>query len=172
MPDRLTYSASCMDYWYNSNVNTTLLGIETKIASKKMNAAIFNGIAYDTKSGASMIVDLKLGHNYDKNAIVGQNLRIRNNFGDGSISTQFRYSPCTVNVPVAENTSVYLNPHAVAKYNFTSKNWDAGAGAFLGVTQKFKNNLSISLEGQRYNIQNPSENRGNWGVNVILSKTL
>lgn len=172
MPDGLSYGASCSNYWYNNNVNTTLMGFDTKLASKRISAGIFNGFAYDTKSGGAMVVDLKMSHNYDKNAFVGQNLRIRNNLADGSISTQFRYSPCTVNIPVADNTSVYLNPHAVAKYSYTSKKWDTGVGAFLGVSHKFKNDLSLSLEGQRYNIQDFDNNKGNWGVNVIVSKSL
>lgn len=172
MPAGFNYSASCSNYWYNNNVNTTLLGLETKLSSKNLSAGIMSGMAYDTKSGASMVVDLKFANNYDKKAIVGQNLRIRNNFADGSVSTQFRYSPCTVNVPVTENTSVYLNPHAVAKYNYTSKKWDTGAGAFLGVTYKFKKDLGLSIEGQRYNIQDFDKNKGNWGVNVIVSKSL
>lgn len=170
MPDGIGYSASCSNYWYNNGVNTTLIGFESKLSSNRLSAAIFNGIALDTKSGGAMVIDLKAGYNYDKNGIVGQNLRIRNNFSEGAVSTQFRYSPCTVNVPVAENTTVYLNPHGVAKYNYTNKEWDTSVGAFLGVTQNFKKGVSVSLEGQRYNIQEPHENDGNWGVNFIISK--
>lgn len=172
MSDGYSLNASCSNYWYNNGVNTTLIGFENKFTlDKKFNAALFSGVALDTKSGGSMVIDLKASHNYDNKGIIGQNLRIRNNFGDGAVTTQFRYSPCTVSVPVAENTKVYLNPHGVAKYNYTTKKWDTGAGAFLGVTQNFKNGLSVSLEGQRYNIQNPKENDGNWGINFILSKT-
>lgn len=170
MPDGISINASCSNYWYNNGVNTTVIGLESKFPAGRFSAGIFNGISLDTKSGGAMVIDLKAAHSYDKNGIVGQNLRIRNNFAEGAITTQFRYSPCTVNIPVAEKTSVYLNPHGVAKYNYTDKKWDTGAGAFLGVTQNFKNGLSVSLEGQRYNIQDFKENDGNWGVNFIISK--
>lgn len=171
MPDGIKYSVSCNDYLYNNATNTVLIGLDSKLTAGKFSAGVFNGVSLDSKSGAAMVVDLKAAYNYDKSGIVGQNLRLRNNLADGSISTQIRYSPCSVNVPVSKNTSIYMNPHGVAKYNYTTKKWDTGIGAFLGVTQKFKKGLSVSLEGQRYNIQNFKDNDGNWSANLILTKS-
>lgn len=167
----IKHGVSCSDYYYNNNTNTLLIGFDSKLQKDKFSFGVFNGVALDNKKGGSLVLDLKASYNYDKNGFWGQNLRVRNNLGEGAVSTQFRYSPCTVNIPLSNNTSVYLNPHAVAKYNFTDNKWDTSFGAFLGVTQKFKNGLSVSVEAQRYNIQTPKVANGNWGANLIISKS-
>ena len=66
-----------------------------------------------------------------------------------------------------------MNPHYVGTYNYQDNKWTNSAGAFLGVTQKFNDDLSVSAEIQRYNLQNLSDNSGkNWSGNMILSVRL
>ena len=77
MSDGYSLNASCSNYWYNNGVNTTLIGFENKFTlDKKFNAAIFSGVALDTKSGGSMVIDLKASHNYDNKGIIGHEPRI------------------------------------------------------------------------------------------------
>ena len=116
------------------------------------------------------VLDFKGTLNYDKNGIFNQNLRVRNTVGIKSCTTQIRYSPLSVNIPAGKNTSLYANPHYVGKYNYKTDKWTNSAGVFAGVTQKISTKTSLSLEVQRYNLQDIKDNSGkNWGVNAIIS---
>ena len=128
------------------------------------------GIGTDFESPSYGVIDLKESNPYKKGSIFGQNLRIRTKYDDKFLSTQVRISPCTVSVPLNDKTSAYVNPHYVGKYDYQKKTWENGAGIFAGVTRKLNNNVSVSFEGQRYNLQDIDDfGGGNWSVNAILS---
>lgn len=172
MPVRGTeLNASVSTYQGIDGSNTTVAGIEDKILGTRGTASVFMGIGTDFDSYASYVVDFKGSYNYDKNGIIGQNLRVRNNIKTNKHSTtQVRYSPLTVNVPVGDKTSLYVNPHYSGTYDYKSDKWTNSAGVFAGVTQKLGSNTSISLEAQRYNLHDIKDNSSkNWSVNAIVT---
>lgn len=153
--------------------NTTIAGYEHKLSTQRGSAGAFVGFGTDFYKNADLVIDLKGAYNYDKNGIVNQNLRVRNKVGLNGSSTQIRYSPATVNVPIGKNTSAYINPHYSGKFDYKNNKWTNSAGVFAGITQKINDKTSISLEGQRYNLQDIKDNSAqNWSINAIISYKL
>jgi len=150
--------------------NYTLAGFEQKVKANGKSASAFIGGGTNFKSDdLDLVVDFKGSMNYDANGIVNQNIRLRTKFSENKQTFQVRYSPLTVNVPVGDKTTLYANPHYTGQISTNGK-WKHSAGIFAGATQKFGNNTSVSLEVQRYNLQNITDNRGaNWGINATLS---
>lgn len=149
--------------------NLSIGGIEQKAVFSNASVSTFLGIGTDFNSDADLIFDLKSSVNYDKNGKLNQNIRIRNTVGGDNTATQIRYSPLSINVPLGKKTSFYANPHYSGKYNYKNHEWTHSAGFFAGVTQKL-GKASLSLEGQRYNLQDIKDNSGkNWSINAILS---
>lgn len=150
--------------------NFTLTGLEEKFKGEKGYVSTFIGGATNFKDDAMLVLDLKGGRNYDGNGIFNQNLRVRTKLGKESESVQLRYSPLSVDYPVSKNTSLYLNPHYSGQMDFRNDKWKNSIGAFGGVTQKLNNKTSLSVEVQRYNLQDIKDNSGkNWSLNAILS---
>ncbi len=166
-------TTSLNTYQNLDGTNLTIGGVEEKAKSQRGSAAAFLGIGTDFNKEAMAVLDFKGTLNYDKNGIFNQNLRVRNTVGIKSCTTQIRYSPLSVNIPAGKNTSLYANPHYVGKYNYKTDKWTNSAGVFAGVTQKISPKTSLSLEVQRYNLQDIKDNSGkNWGVNAIISWNL
>lgn len=92
--------------------------------------------------------------------------RLRNSLSTKGNVSQLRLSP-GYKTDVSENTSVYVNPYAAAKYDTKSGKITTDIGAFAGVTQKLTPKISISGEVQKYNGLNGGAE--NWGINAILS---
>lgn len=150
--------------------NFTLAGYENKLQGQRGYVSAFIGAGTNFKNDIMGVVDLKGGGNYDKRGIVSHNLRVRTKLGKESESVQIRFSPLTVNVPVAKNTSLYLNPHYSGQMDFRKDKWSNSIGAFAGVNQQLNKSTTLSLEAQRYNLQDIKDNSGkNWSINAILS---
>lgn len=166
----VTVSASSFQGFDGSN--TTIAGFEGKLKGNGYYVSGFSGVSTDFKSTRiTGVFDVKAEMNYDKKGITKQNLRIRNKFNNDTPSLQVRYSPLSVNIPVAKNTNLYVNPHYCGQINTDTNKWKHSAGIFVGATQKF-GKTSISLEAQRYNLQNLKDNGAkNWSANVIVSYT-
>lgn len=163
----IKYNASLNSFQSLDGNNLTIGGVEQKFAVKKGTVSTFLGVGTDFKENTNLVFDLKGGMNYNKT--LNQNLRIRNNINGDNTTTQIRYSPISVNVPIGENTSFYANPHYSGKYNYKNKEWTHSAGVFAGITKKF-GMTSLSIEAQRYNVQDIKNNSGeNWSFNAILS---
>ena len=168
MPEpSIKYNASLNSFQSMDGSNLTIGGIEQKFGLNKGSVSTFLGGGTDFNSDTDLIFDLKGSMNY--NEILNQNLRIRNTIGGDNTATQIRYSPVSVSVPLGKNTSFYANPHYSGKYNYKNNEWTHSAGFLAGVTQKI-GNASISLEGQRYNLQDIKDNSGkNWSINAIVN---
>ena len=163
-------SASLSTYQNFDGSNLTIGGLEEGAASKRGYAGAFIGVGTDFNSDAMLVIDLKGKMNYDDNGILNQNLRVRNTIGLNSSATQIRYSPLSVEVPLNKNFSFYANPHYSGKYDYRNDKWTNSAGIFAGFTQKIGKNTSVSIEAQRYNLQDINDNSGkNWGINAIVS---
>lgn len=171
MPWNTAQNFSISTYQYPDGSNYTHTGFGV---SFKGGLSTYVGIGTDFKSDCHGIIDLKESNPYAKGSLFSQNLRLRTKYDDKFLSTQIRFSPCTVNVPLEnKKTSLYLNPHYTGTYDYQKKEWKHAAGAFLGVTHKFNNDLSVSAEVQRYNLQDITDNSGkNWSGNVIMSVRL
>lgn len=170
MPDNIKGYFSTSSFQSADGSNFTTAGYDFKF---KYGLGTYLGLGTDFKSDCVGVLDFKESNSYKDGGIIGQNLRIRTKFDGDPLSTQIRFSPCTVNVPVGEKTSLYVNPHYVGTYDYQNKTWKNGAGIFGGVTQKINDDISVSLEGQRYNLQDIDDNNGgNWSINAILSVRL
>jgi len=164
-------SVSVGTYLYNkSDSNQFFAGMENKFKNDNLSFGIFTGVIGTSSGNPSALVDLKECYKYDDRGLFNQNIRVRNCFSEGCNSTQIRVSPITVTVPLGKTTSAYVNPHYTGKYNYNSGEWSQGAGVFAGVEQKI-GSTTVALEGQRYNIQDFNNHKGNWGVNLIVTKT-
>ncbi len=153
--------------------NLTIGGIEEKALNQKGSAGAFLGIGTNFKNEAMVVIDFKGSLNYDKKGLFNQNLRIRNTIGTKNTATQIRYSPITANLPINDKTSFYINPHYSGKYNYKTGEWKNSAGVFSGITRKINEKTSISIEAQRYNLQDIKDNSGkNWGINAIITCNL
>ncbi len=153
--------------------NFTLLGYENKINGKKAYISTFQGIGTNFKDDFMCIWDVKSGCNYNSKGLTNQNLRIRAKLGEKSSAIQIRYSPLSVDIPVNKNTNIYLNPHYSGQMDFRKHKWTNSIGAFAGISTKLNTKATLSLEAQRYNLQNIKQNNlENWGINAILSYKL
>lgn len=168
--DDITVKSTTSSYQSMDGSNFTTIGYDLKF---KSGVGVYTGLGTDFHSKPVGVIDLKECGRYGKDSILGQNLRVRTQFDSEFKSTQVRFSPCTVDVPVSENTSIYANPHYVGKYNYQDKTWTNAAGIFAGVSQKVSDNTTISLEVQRYNLQDIKDNSAkNWSINAIISVNL
>ena len=170
--DGLKGNTSISTYQNMDGTNLTIAGLEEKAVGNRGSAGVFLGIGTDFSKDAMAVLDFKGSYNYDKKGLFNQNLRVRNTVGLKSSATQIRYSPLSVNVPVSDNTILYANPHYVGKFNYKTDKWTNSAGIFVGATQKVSKNTSVSLEVQRYNLQDIKDNSDkNWGINAIITWT-
>ena len=150
--------------------NYTVVGLEEKLSSDSAYASVFLGGGTDFNKTVAGVFDIKYGINYDKKGISNQNLRIRTKFGKFSESVQIRYSPISLNIPISKNTNIYVNPHYSGQMDFKKDKWTNSIGTFAGISQKLNDKTTLSLEAQRYNLQDIKDNSGkNWGINAIIS---
>lgn len=169
-PLKTVGNVSISSYQSPNGPNFTVAGAEQKIKLNKGYVSTFVGAGTNFKNDAMFVVDLKGGYNYDKKGIFNQNLRIRNKMGENSESTQIRYSPISANIPVGDKTSIYINPHYSGQYDYKKDKWTNSVGAFAGVTYDINDKTKVSLEGQRYNLQDIKDNSGkNYSINAIVS---
>ena len=149
------------------NRTIAMYGVDIQAAK---NITVFAGGGADTNfSGyTGAVFDLKGNLQIDANHSL--QARIRTSHGAGKNTTQFRISP-GVQEHIGKNTTLYINPYYAYKLDYdNSAKSNHSIGIFGGVTQKIGDKTSISVEVQRYNLQNPTDNRGqNWSANVILS---
>ncbi len=134
------------------------------------NVRLFAGAGVDTNFNdyAGAVVDLK--GNLQINSNYSIQARVRTYLGNDRNATQFRLSP-GVCENVGKNTSVYINPYYAYRLDYDSpSDSNHTLGIFGGITQKINDKTSMSVEIQRYNLQNPKDNSGqNWSANIILS---
>ena len=157
-------------YQYCDGNNMSFAGAETRYSGDKGYIGVGGYVASDNLKNPYGLFDLKGKLNYDSKGIVEQNLRVRTAFDGDLKSTQIRYSPCTVNIPVSDDVSIYSNTHYSGKYNFNSGEWKHSAGNFTGVSWDIDKKNNLSVEGQRYNIQDFKNNSGdNWSVNLMYT---
>ena len=169
MPVNKTESCSVSTYQNLDGSNYTVTGIEEKFSTRRGYASGFLGFGTDFQNTYGGVFDIKGGLNYDDKGIANQNLRVRTKFGKGE-SIQIRYSPISLDIPVGKSTNLYMNPHYSGQMDFTTNKWTNSIGVFAGVTQKVNKNISVSLEGQRYKLQDIKDNSSaNWGINAIVS---
>ncbi|MBR6098423.1 hypothetical protein IKP85_01605 [bacterium] len=170
MPEPIKGYFSASTFQSADGSNFTTAGFDIKFPQ---GLSTYIGMGTDFTKDPFGVIDFKESNPYGKGSIVGHNVRIRTKYDDKFLSTQVRVSPCTINVPVGKNTSIYVNPHYVGQYDYQTNTWKNGAGIFAGATQKFGQDVSVSLEGQRYNLQDIGDNSGgNWSINAIVSLRL
>lgn len=156
-------------YQYMDGSNYTFAGLEGGIKKGGKSIGALAAIGSDFETRTDLMIDIKGSSDYDKKGIFNQNIRLRTKLGKDNSTFQVRYSPITVNVPVGKDLEFYTNLHYSGQYN--GEKWKNSMGAFCGVSKSFKN-TTMSVEVQRYNLQNLSDNSsGNYGVNFLISRS-
>lgn len=159
---------SATTFQYCDGTNTVLVGPEVRYNYPRGYVGLGVAAATDNQKDLYGLLDVKAKCNYDNKGVFDQNLRIRTAIdGDGAKSTQVRYSPFTVNIPISDEMSIYTNIHYSGKYSYETNNWKHSIGNFTGVSWDVTPKDNLSLEGQRYNLQDLSDNSGgNWSINL------
>lgn len=138
-------------------------------AGKKF--SIYAGGGYDTNfsDNLGLAFDLKGKYNIDGNHSI--QARIRSCHSNNKNTTQFRISPGFEEKFGAKGkTSIYLNPYYAYKIDYDNNTDDHSIGVFGGISRKVGNNTTISLEAQRYNLQDYKDNSDkNWSINAVVS---
>ena len=165
-----TFRATASTFQYGDGNNTCLVGGEARYNIKSSYIGLGGNIATDNFKNVYGVIDFKGKLNYDSKGIFEQNLRIRTAFDDELKSTQIRYSPLTVNVPITDKISIYNNLNYAAKHNYQTQEWTHSLSDFLGISINATKNLNISLEGQVYNLQD-CKNFGNDDVSANIFVT-
>ena len=162
--------ATIGNYGYLDGSNMTFAGAETRYSSDIGYIGVGGFVASDNLRNPYGLFDIKGKLNYDKKGIVEQNLRIRTAFDSDLKSTQIRYSPVTVNIPVGKVASIYSNTHYSGKYNFKEEKWNHSIGNFTGISCDINKKNNLALEAQRYNLQNIKDNSPeNWSINLMYT---
>ena len=157
-------------YQYCDGSNMTFGGAETRYGGDKGYLSLGGYVASDNLKNPYGLFDLKGKLNYDSKGVLEQNIRIRTAFDDDLKSTQIRYSPLTVNIPICKDVSIYSNTHYSGKYKYDSKTWSHSVGNFTGLSWDITKTDNLALEAQRYNIQDFKNNSGeNWSVNLMFT---
>ena len=150
--------------------NISFAGTEVRYGEKNWYVGAGGYVASNNFKEYYGLVDLKAKLNYDSKNIFEQNLRIRTAVDKDLKSTQIRYSPITVNIPVNKNVSIYSNTHYSGKYNYAENNWTHSLGNFTGVSCKIGSKDNIAFEAQRYNLQELKNNSPeNWSINFTYT---
>ena len=160
-------------YQYFDGKNMSFGGAETRSVGKQGYIGLGGFVASEDFKNPYGLVDIKGKWNYDKKGIFDQNIRVRTAFDDDLKTTQIRYSPVTVNIPINDDISVYTNTHYSGKYNYQSKEWSHSIGNFTGISCDLGEKNNLALEVQRYNLQDlktKKENEAsNWSVNLMYT---
>ena len=153
-----------------NNTFTSFSGAEARHSIEGGYIGLGMSVATDDMKSHYGLLDVKGKLNYDSSGTFEQNLRIRTAVDKEPKSTQIRYSPLTVNIDLTDNVSIYSNTHYSGKYNFDSGKWDHSAGNFTGVSWDIDKKNNLSVEAQRYNIQDFTNNSSeNWSVNLMYT---
>ena len=169
MPIEPTESISCTSYNNFDGTNYTLVNSELSYKKDNFSFGGAAGIGTDFKKSTDLVIDFKGSHQYYKGEKVklSHNLRIRSKLNEDTQSVQFRYSPLTINVPLAKGVDGYanLNYCGLLKSDGTYKN---SGSVFFGTDININKNLKISPELQHYNIQDIKDigSRKNLGFNL------
>ena len=140
-------------FQYGDGKNTAFAGAEARYNFNQGYAGVGGYVATDNFDNAYGLVDLKSKVNYDDKGITEGNIRVRTGFDDNLKFTQIRVSPCTVNIPITKDVSLYNNLNYAGKYDYQKEQWSHSASNFLGVSWNATKNLNISVEAQGYNLQ-------------------
>ena len=168
--DNINYRAIVGTFQYGDGPNTSFAGAEARYSKNSNYVGVGAHIATDNFENAYGLVDFKGKLKYDKKGIFEQNLRIRTAFDKELKTTQIRFSPFTVNIPITENISIYNNLNYAAKHNWQTKDWAHSASDFLGLSFNATKNLNIAVEGQAYNIHNPQNiTSKDFSANVFIT---
>lgn len=133
-------------------------------AAKNLTLTAGGGASTNFNGINNLMLEGKAKYNIDSHFSV--QARVRNAASSKQNTVQFRLSP-GFKANVNDNTSIYVNPYAAAKYNYESGKITTDKGVFAGISHKLHPMVTLSGEIQKYNgLDNGSEN---WGINAILS---
>ena len=166
-PGDVTTKVSVSSFQQCDGTNFTTAGIDNSFKTGNGNLAFYTGFAtgFDGKPICG-IIDFKGSMPYGESPVSG-GFRIRNNIGEGSKTVQFRFQPCTVSVPVGQNTSIYATPYVATKVNYNSGDAATTAGCFAGVSQKI-GKASVFIEGQIYDAGKINANTTSVNVGISI----
>lgn len=164
-PQKSVYTAT---YQSLDGSNYTLAGMDIKIAdSNDGSASIFFGGGTNFNNKFEFVMDMKGALNYNNN--FNANGRVRTKVGNTdskmSQALQVRLSPLAADVPVNNNTSIYVNPYYKLQTDLHGSSRHS-VGAFTGLSHKFSDSVSGFAEVECDNLQKPANWRQNTSINI------
>lgn len=150
--------------------NFTTAGVDNSFKAGSGSIGFYTGagLTFDGKP-ASAVIDCKGSMPYGSSSVSG-GFRIRNNLNEKSQTVQIRLQPCTVTVPIGQNTSLYATGYTSTKINYETGDIKTNIGCFAGVSQKV-GKASVFIEGQIYDAGkiNASTTSINFGVSIPVN---
>ena len=131
---------------------------------KKDNIGFTLGAGLDTdfhKTG--FIADGKVNYKFGKHSSLQFRARTRN--GEDYNKFQGRLA-LTESFDVAKGTSIYITPYGALNVDCDNGTVKPNCGVFAGVNYKIDKHWSLGAEVQRYNLQDPTVQDGNWSGNL------
>ena len=127
------------------------------------NISFILGAGLDTNwEKTGFIADGKVHFELGKNTIFQLRAITRN--GEDYNKLQTRIALCE-NFEVAKGTSIYATAYGALNIDCNDGKLKPHAGCFVGVDQKIGKHWSVGAEVQRYNLQDITEQDGNWSIN-------
>lgn len=167
MPISKTVSVSSFQQCDGSNFTTAGIEAGQKFGDIKLSTYAGIGTEFsDNLTGA--VVDFKGCVPYG-NSLFSGGFRVRNNINPNSQSVQFRLQPCSVNIPVGENTSIYATPYVATKVKHNSGYDSTKVGTFAGISQKVGENTRVFVEGQLYDVTKVNSNTTSVNAGISVS---
>ena len=149
--------------------NFTTIGVDNsyKVGNGSLGAYAGLGMTFDGKP-TSGIFDVKGSMSYGDNPFSG-GFRVRSNIGENSQSVQFRVQPCTINIPLGNNTKAYATPYAASKVNCNTGEVTNNIGCFAGLLYYFGDgNIFVQVQGYDLTKINKNTTSVNVGFSIKI----
>ncbi len=146
--------------------NFTTIGVDNSLNLGNGSIGVYTGVGTNFNDNPmSAVIDLKGCLQYGNSPVSG-GFRVRNNLNENCQTVQFRIQPCTVSLPVANNTSIYTTPYVATKLNYRTGDNKTSFGNYTGVSTKI-GKASVFVEGQLYDLT--KINKNTVGINIGVS---
>ena len=149
-------------YQYTDGSNQTTVMYNYNFKKDNIGVTLGAGIDTDFDKRTGFIADGKVNIGLGKHTSIQFRARTRN--GEDYNKFQGRIA-VTGTFKVAQGTSIYITPYGALNVDCNTGVVKPNLGAFAGINYDINKQLLVGAEVQRYNLQEPMVQDGNWSVN-------